>query len=142
MKFTVNIVMTCAVETISPGATLEDAAQKMRLHNVGFLPVVDDTKLKVIGVITDRDIVLRAVADRLRPEMTRVSDVMTSKPICCYQDQTLGEASWLMEKNFVHRLMVLNRNDELVGIVSLSDLAAKARKEKLSGHVLGKVSVA
>src|ERR1051326_1877831 len=142
MKFTVNIVMTCGIETISPAATLDDAAQKMRIHNVGILPVVDDIKQKVVGVITDRDIVLRAVSERMRLEMTRISDVMTRTPICCYEDQSLGEASWLMEKNFVHRLMVLNRKDQLVGIVSLSDLAAKARKERLSGHILRKVSAA
>ena len=142
MKFTVNIVMTCGVETISPAASLEDAAQKMRIHNVGILPVVDDTRQKVEGIITDCDIVLRAVSERMRPEMTRVRDVMTSKPICCYEDQTLGEASFLMEKNFIHRLPVLNRKDQLVGIVSLSDLAAKARKDKLSGHVLANVTPA
>ena len=140
MKLRVSEVVTHSVETISPAATLEQAGKKMRTHNVGILPVVDDEK--VAGVVTDRDIVLRAVSERLRPEMTRVSEVMTPKAICCYEDQDITEASLLMEKNLVHRLIVLDRKDKLVGIVSLSDLAAKTKNEALSGHLLGKVSAA
>ena len=70
MDITVREVMTFGVETISPAATLELAAKKMKEHNVGILPVVEDKEL--LGVVTDRDIVLRAVSERLRPEMTRV----------------------------------------------------------------------
>ena len=141
MNFTVNILMTCGVETISPWATLATAAQKMRLQNVGILPVVDENK-KLVGIITDRDMVTRAVAEAIRPDETRVADIMTKKPIACYEHHTLGEAAFLMEKNFIHRLPVLNRRDELVGIVSLSDLAAKAQKYELSGHILKNVTAA
>ena len=140
MDITVREVMTFGVETISPAATLEQAAKKMKEHNVGILPVVEDEEL--LGVVTDRDIVLRAVSERLRPEMTRVRDVMTPEAICCYEDQSITEVSLVMEKHLVHRLIVLDRNEKLVGIVSLSDLAAKANSEKLSGHVLGKMSAA
>ena len=140
MDITVREVMTFGVETISLAATLEQAAKKMKEHNVGILPVVEDEEL--LGVVTDRDIVLRAVSGRLRPEMTRVREVMTPKAISCYEDQSITEASLLMEKHLVHRLIVLDRNEKLVGIVSLSDLAAKANSEKLSGHVLGQVSAA
>ena len=140
MKLTVSEVMTRGIETISPASTLEHAAKQMKTHNVGMLPVVDEKQ--VVGVVTDRDIVLRAVSERLRPEMTRVRDVMTPKAISCYEDQDIREVSLVMEKNLVHRLIVLDRDERLVGIVSLSDLAAKAKSEKLSGHVLGKVSAA
>ena len=140
MDITVREVMTFGVETISLAATLEQAAKKMKEHNVGILPVVEDEELQ--GVVTDRDIVLRAVSERLRPEMTRVREVMTPQAISCYEDQSITEASLLMEKHLVHRLIVLDRNEKLVGIVSLSDLAAKAKSEKLSGHVLGNVSAA
>ena len=74
--------------------------------------------------------------------MTRVREVMTPQAISCYEDQNITEASLLMEKHLVHRLIVLDRNEKFVGIVSLSDLAAKAKSEKLSGHVLGNVSAA
>lgn len=140
MKFRVCEVMTRNVETVSPANTLEAAAQKMTARNVGILPVVDGDKL--VGVVTDRDIVLRAVAQRLRPEMTRVRDVMTSTAICAYEDQNLSDVSLLMERNLVHRLIVLDRGDKLVGVVSLSDIAAKTKNEALSGHVLGKVVAA
>ena len=140
MKVKVSEVMTCCVERIPAAATLEQAAKQMKAHNVGILPVVDGEA--IVGVVTDRDIVLRAVSERLRPEMTRVQDVMTTVAISCYQDQDIAEASLVMEKNLVHRLVVLDRNEKLVGIVSLSDLAAKAKSETLSGHVLGKVSAA
>ena len=140
MKLTVSEVMTRGIETISPASTLEQAAKQMKAHNVGILPVVDGDD--VVGVVTDRDIVLRAVSERLRPEMTRVKDVMTPNAISCYEDEGITAASLVMEKNLVHRLIVLDRNEKLVGIVSLSDLAAKAKSEALSGHILGKVSAA
>ena len=140
MKIQVCEVMTRGVEKISPAATLEQAAKQMKAHNVGILPVVDGEEL--VGVLTDRDIVLRAVSERLRPEMTRVREAMTPKAIFCYEDEDITEASLVMEKNLVHRLIVLDRNERLVGIVSLSDLAAKAKSEALAGHVLGEVSAA
>jgi predicted transcriptional regulator len=91
MKVKVSEVMTCGVERISPTATLEHAAKQMKDHNVGLLPVMDGDN--VVGVITDRDIVLRGVSERLRPEMTRVRDVMTAGAIFCYDDQDIAEAS-------------------------------------------------
>jgi CBS domain-containing protein len=133
-------VMTRGIETVSPAATLELAAKKMLSRNVGFLPVVESEKL--IGVVTDRDIVLRAVSAGLRPYMTTVAQVMTKKPLTVYDDDTLTEASLVMEKHFVHRLLVLDRQKRLVGIISLSDIAAKTKNERLSGHVLGKVVAA
>ena len=135
MNIKVSQVMTRGVEKISSAATLEQAAEQMKTHNVGLLPVVDGDE--VIGVVTDRDIVLRAVSERLRPEMTRVREVMTPNVIFCYEDEDI-----VMEKNLVHRLIVLNRNKKLAGIVSLSDLAAKAKSAALAGRVLGEVSAA
>jgi CBS domain-containing protein len=140
MKVTVGEVMTRGLEKISSSATIELAAKQMKAHNVGFLPVMDENK--VVGIITDRDLVVRAVSERLRPEMTRVNQVMTSRVISCYEDENIAVAALTMEKNLVHRLIVLDRAENLVGIVSLSDLAAKARSEKLSGHVLAEVSAA
>jgi CBS domain-containing protein len=130
-------VMTRGVETISPGETLEAAARKMLHRNVGFLPVMEFEK--VVGVVTDRDIVLRAVSAGLPPHMATVRQVLTKTALAVYEDQTLTDASLKMEQNLVHRLLVLDRQDRLVGIVSLSDIAAKTKNDRLSGHVLGKV---
>jgi CBS domain-containing protein len=74
--------------------------------------------------------------------MTTVGQVMTKKPLTVYDDETLTEASLVMEKHFVHRLIVLDRRQHLVGIISLSDIAAKTKNERLSGYVLGKVVAA
>lgn len=125
MRATLSQVMTRGVETTSSAATLEEAAKKMRVHNIGFLPVVDDHK--VVGVITDRDIVIRAVCGMFRPEMVRVREVMTPELIACYEDEGITKASFLMEKNLIHRLVVLDRRERLAGVVSLSDIAAKTR---------------
>jgi CBS domain-containing protein len=130
-------VMTRGIETISPGETLEAAARKMLHRNVGFLPVMESEK--VVGVVTDRDIVLRAVSAGLGPHMTTVQQVLTKAVLAVYEDQTLTDASLKMEQNLVHRLLVLDRQDRLVGIVSLSDIAAKTKNDRLTGHVLGKV---
>jgi len=136
----VQEVMTRGIETVSPGATLEFAGKKMLNRNVGFLPVVDSDR--VVGILTDRDIVVRALAFGLRPHMTTVSQAMTRNFLSVYDDESLTEASLLMEKNLVHRLIVLDRRERLVGIISLSDIAAKTKNERLSGHVLGKVVAA
>jgi IMP dehydrogenase len=136
----VSEVMTRGVETISSGATIEAAAKKMRTRNIGFLPVVDSEK--VGGIVTDRDIVTRAVSEGLRPHMTTVREVMTRKTLFCTDEQTLTEASLLMEKNLVHRLVVFDKQSRLVGIISLSDIAAKTKNERLTGHVLSKVVAA
>lgn len=133
-------VMTENVETVSSGATLEQAAAKMKSRDVGFLPVVDG--LKIVGVLTDRDIVLHAVSAGLRPSMTTVREAMTAKALKCYEDYSLSDASLMMEKNHVRRLLVLDRKDHLVGIISLSDLAVKTHNDRLSGHVLSKVATA
>src|SRR5580692_8702925 len=111
-------VMTSGVETVSPGETIGRAAKKMETLNVGFLPVMESEKL--IGVVTDRDIVTRAVSAGLNPHMTTVRQVMTGKAFTCQDEETLTEASLIMEKNLVQRLIVTDRQGRLVGIVSLS----------------------
>ena len=136
----IHEVMTRCVETVSPGATLEFAARKMLNRNVGFLPVVESEE--VVGVVTDRDVVLRGVSCGLRPAMITVRQVMTKKVLYVYDDQNLTDASLVMGKNFVHRLLVHDRQERLVGIVSLSDIAARSKEERLCGHVLGKVVAA
>ena len=133
-------VMEEVVETASSGETIEQAARKMKLRNVGFLPVIDSGR--ILGVVTDRDMVVRALSAGLRPHMTTVREVMTPKAACCYEDYSLSDASLVMEKNHVRRLLVLNGKEQLIGVVSLSDLAVKTHNDRLSGHVLSKVALA
>jgi CBS domain-containing protein len=91
-------------------------------------------------MITDRDIVIRAIAEGHDPKSTRIQDIMTPDVIYCFEDQDLEEATQLMKESQVRRLVVLNRDKQLTGIVSLGDLAVKTGDESLSGAALGHVS--
>ena len=131
-------VMTRNVEVIGPEATLADAASRMDALDIGPLPVCENDRL--VGIITDRDITVRSTAMGEDPKTTHVRDAMTRDVLCCHEDDDVREATRLMERNQVRRLPVLNREDRLVGIVSLADLAVWTGDEQLSGEVLERVS--
>ena len=103
-----------------------------------MLPVCDGDRL--VGMITDRDITVRAVAGGDDPRTTRVQQVMTPEVIYCFDDADVKDVARQMEKNQVRRLPVLNQDKRLVGIVSLGDLAVRMGREKLAGEVLEHVS--
>lgn len=131
-------VMTRDAECAKPGDSLAHAAERMRDLNVGSLPVCDNDRLA--GVITDRDITIRATASCCDPEKTTVADVMTPDIVYCFEDQDVSEAAQRMEEKQIRRIAVLNRNKRLVGIVSLGDLAVKVHDEKLSAEALEHIS--
>lgn len=122
---TLSEIMTPDFSTIEPDASVQDAAQIMRDLNVGALPVCEGKKL--LGMVTDRDITVRAVAEGEDPEVCLVSQVMSRDPAWCYDDQRVGEALQLMGQRQIRRLVVLNRQDEPVGVVSLGDLALRVK---------------
>jgi CBS domain-containing protein len=130
-------IMTAHVEVISPFTPLQEAAEKMRVFDAGSLPICDGKK--VLGMLTDRDIVIRAVAKGMHPEQTMVSDVMTEDVVYLFEDQDVSEAAKLMEDRQIRRLLILNRDKELAGIVSLGDLS-QYTDPQVSGHVLEQVS--
>ena len=131
-------VMTRNVEVIGPEATLKDAASRMDALDIGPLPVCENDRL--VGMITDRDITVRSTAMGADPITTHVRDAMSKDVLYCHEDDDVREATRLMERKQVRRLLVLNREDRLVGIVSLGDLAVWTRDEKLSAEVLEQVS--
>ena len=131
-------VMTRDVVVIGPDATLEDAAGRMDALDVGPLPVCENNRL--VGMITDRDITVRSTAMGEDPKKAHVRDAMTRDVLCCHEDDDVREATRLMESKQVRRIPVLNREEQLVGIVSLGDLAVWASDEQVSGEVLEKVS--
>ena len=131
-------IMTREVAILQPDDSLQFAAKKMRDLNIGFLPVCDGEEL--IGVISDRDIIIRALADGMDANIMLGRDMMTTPPIYCFDDQDVSEAAKIMEENQIRRLVVLSREDKrLVGVLSLGDLARSERTER-SGRVLKKVS--
>jgi CBS domain-containing protein len=131
-------IMTPAVEVISPEASIREAAEKMRHLDIGPLPVCDGDRL--VGMLTDRDITVRAVADGRDPVTTLVREVMTSDIVYGFDDQDIQDATRLMEQYQIRRLPVLNRNKRLVGIVSLGDLAVHPGNQPLASEVLEQVS--
>jgi CBS domain-containing protein len=134
----VKDVMTRVAECVRPTDSLQVAAQKMKDLDVGPLPVCEGDRL--VGMITDRDITVRATAEAVPPGLGRVRDVMTPDVVSCFEDQDVEEAARLMRERQVRRLVVLNRDNRLVGIISLGDLAVETGDEKLAGETLEQVS--
>ena len=131
-------IMSGGIETIPPQASLAEAAKKMASQDIGSLPVCAEPR-RVVGIITDRDITVRAVARGMDPNRTRVEEVMTRDVLSCSSDAEVEHACELMEKRQVRRLLVTAQDDTPVGIVSLGDIALCLR-ESQSGEVLKKVS--
>jgi CBS domain-containing protein len=131
-------IMTPKPECVSPEDSLRDAACKMRDLDVGPLPVCENDRLA--GMITDRDIVVAAVAEGKDPETTKVRAAMSPGVFYCFEDQDVEEAARTMQERQVRRLLVLNRDKRLVGIVSLGDLATETGDRQKSGEVLQDVS--
>ncbi len=133
----VKDIMTRQVEMAQSDVMVEEAAKKMKLHDIGVLPVQE--KNQIIGVITDRDIVIRTIADGLNPKITTVRKVMTSQVVCCSENEDVEEAAKLMENKQIHRLVVLNSENKPVGILSVSDIAVKSNDSHLTWEVMEKI---
>ena len=130
-------ILTKDPEVIHPDATICEAAGKMKQHDIGMLPVCDGDRL--VGSVTDRDLVVRGVADGADPFNTKVSEVMTNKVCYCFEDSDLDEAAQIMEDEQIRRLPVLNRQKRLVGIISIGDIALRSHDERLVEEVLERI---
>jgi CBS domain-containing protein len=113
--------MTSDPELIDPNASIREAAKRMKSENIGALPVGENDRL--IGMVTDRDIAMRGVAEDRAPETTTVRDVMSEKIFYCFEDDDIEDAAQCMAENQVRRLPILNRDKRLTGIISLADIA-------------------
>jgi CBS domain-containing protein len=129
--------MTKDFEWVGQGESVRHAAELMRDHDVGLLPIIEDDK--VIGTLTDRDITVRGVAQGIDPE-TPVSRIMSAHVHATYADEEVEAAADLMQREQIRRVVVLNRDDHCVGIVSLGDLALRPQQRDLGGEVLEEVS--
>lgn len=130
-------VITRNVVVVRPDETLHRAAELMSRLDVGALPVYDGQGL--VGIVTDRDITVRATAYNKRPDETPVSEVMSEQTLSCCEHDEIDEVVNLMGEAQVRRLPVLNREGEIVGIVSLGDLATRQQSEDLD-HTLRDIS--
>ncbi|MDP9231399.1 MAG: CBS domain-containing protein [Actinomycetota bacterium] len=128
--------MTPSVRSAAPAQSVVEAAQMMKEEDVGSLPVVEEDRL--IGIVTDRDIVVRTVAERVDPESVKVGDVASRELVTVEPGQDLDEALTLMARHRVRRLPVVEAG-RLVGMLAQADVALEA-KEKKAGEMLDEIS--
>jgi CBS domain-containing protein len=134
----VHDVMTPEVVMVGPEASLAEAAQLMKQEDIGPLPVCENER--VFGMLTDRDIAVRAVAEGRDPRVTRVRDVMTPDLVCCFESDDVEEAARLMQETQLRRLLVIDDDRRLVGIVSLADIVQQSGDDSLGGETLERVT--
>lgn len=131
-------VMTKSPLCISPDESIRQAARRMKENDVGVMPVCSDDRL--VGMLTDRDLAVRGVAEGCVPEDTTVREIMTPSIVWCYDDEDIEAAIDKMEERRIRRLLILNRAKRLVGILSLGDISTRVRDERLCAEVLERVS--
>lgn len=120
----VRELMTAKPRFVHGDTTLQEAAREMRDLDVGFLPVADPREQRLEGVVTDRDIAIRGVAEGCDPAQTKVTEVETDKVLYCFQEDDVDDAARSMREQQVYRLVVLDdrENKKLCGVISLGDI--------------------
>ena len=131
-------IMTTNVECDSPATSIEDLAQKMKTLDVGFLAVCENDRL--VGTVTDRDIVIRAIASERDISSVTAREIMTHDVFWCHENDDLKDVAEKMREKDVRRMLILNRDKRLVGVVSIGDLAKVEEGE--SGKTLRDISEA
>ena len=120
-------IMTTNVECVSPDTGLTDLANKMKTLDVGFMPVCENDRL--VGTVTDRDIVVRGCAGGKDIASCKTSDIMTKNVFWCLEDQDVKDVAKQMRDNEVRRMLILNQGKRLVGVVSIGDISKVEEKE-------------
>ena len=128
-------IMSKDVQVVSPDTLLHEVARKMHQRDCGSILVGKDDRL--LGVITDRDLALRCVAESHHPAQTKAEQVMTKEILYCRDTDTPEEVALNMTNNKVRRLPVLDENKRLVGVISLGDLAVNSADHVVCGRALG-----
>jgi CBS domain-containing protein len=127
-------VMSPDVEVVRPDATLQEAAQRMKARNSGYVLIREGEQS--LGIVTDRDMTVRVVAEARDPTMTTVREVMTPVIICCFEDDDVTAAVKCLQDQHIRHLPVVNRHKDLVGVVSVYALALHTRDEALAGTAI------
>lgn len=133
-----NDIMTSGIVTIAGNSTCQSAAKMMKDNDIGFLAVANDER-KIVGVVTDRDLVVRCMADSLDMN-TSIDSLKTPKVFALPADTNVEEAARMMEEKQIHRLLVLGDNHDIVGVVTYRDLAQGTHDAELCGHIVEKVT--
>ncbi len=130
-------IMTTSVESVTPDTDLVTIARRMKELNVGSLPIVENDRL--LGIITDRDIVVRAIAEGRNAQSEQVRAYLTPNPTTITADADVRDASELMAREQIRRLPVVD-GERLIGFVAIGDIAVDAGKDKVVGDTLEKIS--
>ncbi len=133
----INEMMTTTVNRVTPETAIDEAARMMREDDIGALPVEKGDKL--VGMVTDRDIVTRILGNGKDATQAHVSDAMSEQMLYCFEDDEVEDVAQNMSEQQVRRMPVMNHDKRLVGIVSLGDLACNAQNE-VSGEALEGIS--
>ncbi len=134
----VKDIMTKDVDVMPKSASLKEVADLMKKRNVGSIPIVEAAR--VIGLVTDRDIAIRSTAMGHDPNEVTAGDIMSRDLAFVFLDQDVKEAAKIMQDKQIRRIPVLDRQMQMVGIVSLGDLAVEAKQDKLTGDTLEAIS--
>jgi len=134
----VREIMREKAEVIHFDHSVEEAAKMMKKGDFGSLPIEQNDRM--IGMITDRDITIRVVAEGLNPKDTKVIDCMSEGISYCYEDEAVEAIAKKMATLHVRRLPVINRNKRLVGIVSLTDMARNAKNDRLAHEIVSQAT--
>jgi CBS domain-containing protein len=124
-----------------PGDTVDEAAQLMKDDDVGSIPVIADQKTKrLLGIITDRDLAIKVVAQSRQISAVTVEEVMTHDPVTCHADDDLHEAIDAMEMHQVRRIPVVDDNNRIIGIIAQADIATRVREPETIAEVVEEIS--
>ena len=136
----VQQIMSQNVQCIEPTTPISKAAEKMRELDIGFLAICENDRL--VGTVTDRDITIRSVAEGRDPRASRVGDIMTPTVFYCYEEDDVERVGEQMREKEVRRMVILDEQDKLVGVVSLGDIAKTTGETDLAGETLGDIAEA
>jgi len=134
-------VMTNNPVCCLPNDTVVKAAKLMKSGNVGSIPVIDNDKTrKLVGIVTDRDLVMKIVAEGKEPKSTNVATVMTAQVVSCQSEDDLQKAMDAMAKNQLRRIPIVDKNGGILGIVSQADVATRVDKPKRTAEMIKEIS--
>jgi len=131
-------IMTPGVAAVDADTNLLDAAKQMKEKDIGLLPVMSGDR--ILGVLTDRDLVIRAVAEETDLKKTKVSDIVSDKPVVIHPDDTVDHAAKMFAQHQVRRIIVVDETQRPVGVLSLGDLAVEISDDQMVSNVLRQIS--
>lgn len=134
-------VMTRNPVSASPGDTVASVAQLMKQRDIGPVPIVEDkSSNRLVGIVTDRDLALKVVADGRDPNTTLVRDVMTRDVVTCREDDEIEQTLEAMSSHQLRRIPVVDSNDMLVGIIAQADVATRMNQPEKTGEMVKEIS--